>query len=173
MRWWRVQLAEVYRRLEAGSYRLTPQRHLLLRTLAGHGGIPLSAEELQGRAEADHRLRVGLATVYRTLDLLVSLSVVARVEPSEQDASRGQDGAARFVWAGDAGAGQPTRVCVRCGEVDVISRDWLQDMSRRLRDEQGFEVVDHEVRVYGVCQPCRGRKALGPADVEDLPAAPA
>ncbi len=170
-----MQLAEVYRRLEAGSYRLTPQRHLLLRTLAGHGDTPLSAEELQGQAEVEHRQRVGLATVYRTLDLLVSLNVVARVEPGEQDPSPAQDGSARFVWAGEHGTGQPTRVCVRCGEVDVMASDWLAEMSRRLRDEQGFEVVDQEVRLYGVCQPCRARHAVRGrlADADDLPAAPA
>ena len=148
-----MQLAEVYRRLEAGSHRLTPQRHLLLRTLAGHGDTPLSAEELQVRAEAEHRLRVGLATVYRTLDLLVSLNVVARVEDR-----RAQDTSARFVWAGDNGAGQPKRVCVRCGEVGPFPTDWTAGVWRRLKEEQGFEAVDQEVRVYGVCQPCRGRR---------------
>ena len=145
-----MQLAEVYRRLEAGSHRLTPQRHLILRTLAVHGDTPLSAEELQARAQTEHRLRIGLATVYRTLDLLVALNVVSRVEDP-----RAQDTAARFAWAGEDGAGQPKRVCVRCGEVGRIPIDWTTAVWQRLRDEQGFEVMDQEVRVYGVCQPCR------------------
>jgi Fur family ferric uptake transcriptional regulator len=142
-----VQLAEVYRRLEAGSHRLTPQRHLLLQTLAAHEDIPLSAEELQHRVEALHRTRVGLATVYRTLELLRGLEVIARISDPDGDS-------ARFVWARVDGEGQAKRVCVRCGEVGTIDPRWLELLWERLKDEQGFEPLDQEVKVYGVCRPC-------------------
>lgn len=159
-----MQLAEVYRRLEAGSHRLTPQRHLLLQTLAAHEDTPLSAEELMRQVEAQHRTRVGLATVYRTLDLLRGLEVIARIADPGDDT-------ARFVWARIEGEGQAKRVCVRCGEVDTIDPQWLDLLWERLQDEHGFQTLDQEVKVYGVCQPCgagAAGRSVGAGPVADV-----
>lgn len=150
-----MQLAEVYRRLEAGPYRLTPQRHALLRTLAAHGNTALSAEELQRQVAADHHIRVGLATVYRTLDLFQLLEIIVRAPARDGESPT----TARFVWARAESEGQARRVCVRCGEVGVIDPLWIQAVWERLREEDGFEALDQDVKVYGVCHPCQARGA--------------
>ena len=59
-------------RLQRKQYKLTMQRRTVLEILLEHPGEHLSAEDVYG-ALRDKSSDVGLATVYRTLELLVQL----------------------------------------------------------------------------------------------------
>lgn len=142
-------LREAERRLTRADHRLTPQRALILRLLFEHEGEHLSAEELHalvGRTNPE----MGLATVYRTLELLTELQVLKAVDLG--------DGRARYELAGEEGHSHHHLLCLRCGRVEEVREDLLERLEQAVEAEHGFEILDHQVKLLGLCRECRERK---------------
>jgi Fur family ferric uptake transcriptional regulator len=105
-----------------------------------------SAQELHESIRARGR-SVGIASVYRVLDLLLELRLVQRVDVG--------DGIARYEPALPDGDHHHHVVCGDCGKVEPFSDSTLENAivgaSRRL----GYSVEAHEVVLRGECGDCR------------------
>lgn len=124
--------------------RATRQRAAVAAALAEAGGF-LSAQQLheQLRAMGD---RVGLTTVYRTLQALA--------DAGEVDVLRTAQGEARYRRCRLTGHHHHL-VCRRCGRaVEVEGPDieaWAKAVARRHK----FTDVNHVAEVFGICADCR------------------
>lgn len=110
----------------------------------------LSAEQVRRRV-AERGEKVGLATIYRTLELL-----------EKSGLARGHDfgqGFRRFEPM-SAQTDHEHLICVRCGRVVEFNHERLERMLPIIADEHGFQSERYRVEIYGVCQPCQ-RKGLG------------
>jgi len=106
-----------------------------------------SAERI--RRELGRRgVKVGTATVYRTLDLLVEGGLVR-----EHDFG---DGYKRFEPSTDRGTHEHL-ICRRCGRVVEFTNDRLERMLELIADEHEFLHRRHRLEIHGVCAGCRGR----------------
>lgn len=105
-----------------------------------------SAQEIHDRVRRDGA-SVGIASVYRTLDLLHGLGLVTRVDTG--------DGVARYEPIQPDGAHHHHLVCTRCGSVDAFQDDALEQAIHRVADRVDFEVTGHDVALRGVCGRCR------------------
>lgn len=143
------QLSSVFRKLEEGSKRLTPQRELIIKIFAGHPGEHLSAEEVHRLVKQEFS-DIGLATVYRTLELLTSLHILQRIHFN--------DGRSRYEFNQEEVHRHHHMVCMRCGKVEEFGEDLLDDLEERVFRERGFRVMDHELKFFGICQNCGRRK---------------
>jgi Fur family transcriptional regulator, ferric uptake regulator len=94
---------------------------------------------------ADHR--VGLATVYRTLDLLAELKLVGRLETGQ--------GIARYEPLLPSGEHHHHLVCDRCGRVIPFDDPDLEATMERVARRVRFEVAEHDVVLHGACGSCR------------------
>ena len=129
---------------------VTRQRDLIAQTVL-MSDEHLSVEAIQ-RALMERGERVGTATIYRTLDVLVRSGLVRahdfgegfkRYEPMPQQAYHEH------------------LICLRCGKVVEFQNERLERMIPIIADEHAFEHQRHRVEVYGLCQECR-RRDLGP-----------
>ena len=122
---------------------LTPQR-LAIAELLLNSPRHLSAEELI-EAMASKGLKVGTATVYRTIDVMLESGFVV-----ERD--RGE-GFRRF---------EPNRelphheqlLCTVCGRVEEFRDAALERMTNRIAESHGFVRERHRLVVYGTCAEC-------------------
>ena len=89
--------------------------------------------------------RVALSTVYRTLDLLVSLGIASRRTET--------DGEQSYV----ACKGDPHHhaVCRQCGLVEEVDCAAIERFAEVLREHHAFELEGHSVEFYGRCVRCR------------------
>ena len=110
----------------------------------------LSVEEIQ-RLLRDRGERVGTATVYRTLELLVQSGLVRAHEFGE--------GFRRYE-AMPAHARHEHLICTRCGRVTEFTNESLERILPIVADEHAFQHQRHRVEIYGVCRDCR-RQDLG------------
>ncbi|AEJ38577.1 ferric uptake regulation protein [Sulfobacillus acidophilus TPY] len=141
------QLSSVYRKLEEGAKRLTPQRELIIKIFLNHPGEHLSAEEVHRLVRQEFQ-DIGLATVYRTLELLTGLEILERINFN--------DGRARYeMKVREETHRHHHLVCLRCGRVEEFQEDLLDPLEDRLLQERGFRVMDHELKFYGICAHCR------------------
>ena len=89
---------------------MTPQRRLVLDLFEQIGsGSHLSAEEVH-RQLVDKQSKVSLATIYRTLRLLVDMDFLQELEL--------RDGGSRFELADAEHIHHHHLVCVRCGRTE-------------------------------------------------------
>src|SRR5690625_7345435 len=72
------RIDRIKKQLHSKSYKLTPQREATLRVLLEQNEEHLSAEEVFLLVK-DKAPEIGLATVYRTLELLSELKVIDKI----------------------------------------------------------------------------------------------
>ncbi len=144
-----VRLSSIYRKLEEGTKRLTPQRELVIRIFAEHPGEHLSAEEVHQLVKSRFQ-DIGLATVYRSLELLTDLDILTRISFD--------DGRARYEFNQEETHHHHHLVCVECGHVDEYGEDLLDPLEARILKDRGFHVLDHELKFYGLCQRCAPKR---------------
>jgi Fur family ferric uptake transcriptional regulator len=129
--------------LRKNGYRLTPQRHAVLKAIAGSHDH-LTPAEIYERVRREHP-NIGLVTVYRVINLLAGLNLICRV-------NLGSDSPSYLMR-------RPTEhhhhlVCSQCGRaVDFADCD-LRHLEQRLTRETGFRVEGHLLEVYGRCPEC-------------------
>jgi len=99
-------------------------------------------EALRGKSRS-----VGIASVYRVLDVLAELRLVQRVDVG--------DGVARFEPALPDGDHHHHVVCDDCGKVEPFSDSSLETAIARASRRLGYSVDAHEVVLRGECGDCR------------------
>lgn len=105
----------------------------------------LSVDDLE-RSLRDRGERIGKATIYRTLDLLVRSRLV-----EEHDFGEG------FKRYEHRLSRQPVHehlVCLQCGKVTEFVSPEIQGVELRVRTEFGFVPARHRLEVYGLCREC-------------------
>jgi Fur family transcriptional regulator, ferric uptake regulator len=107
----------------------------------------LTAQEIFDNLRAGGR-KVGIASVYRTLEVLSKLSLVRRVEIGA---------AACYEPAHPGGEHHHHVVCEGCGKVAAFEDRGLEDAIDRLGRRLKYKVGVHEVLLRGACPDCRAR----------------
>jgi Fur family ferric uptake transcriptional regulator len=130
--------------LRSRGYRVTPQRHLVLESVArlGHATPEEIAASVQQTVKG-----VNISTIYRTLDLLDSLGLVTHTHLNH--------GAPTYHLASDAG--HVHLVCQGCGKIDEAERAMFAPLTRALDDEHGFETNVSHLTIFGRCAECRSK----------------
>jgi Fur family ferric uptake transcriptional regulator len=125
------------------GYRITPQREMIIEALA-HSPHHVTAEEIY--AQVHERTRaVNIATIYRTLDLLVEQGMASRAGL--------QDG--RIVYAAANHGPHLHLICRGCGCAIDASQEVLASLERQLRQEYGFAADLQHLTIAGLCSSCR------------------
>jgi Fur family transcriptional regulator, ferric uptake regulator len=105
----------------------------------------ISIEELLGRVRRRHA-KVGYATVYRTLKLLVDAGLA-----SERQFG---DGQARYEVAGQH---HDHLICAKCGLILEFEDDEIERLQERIAQRLGgFTVIRHRHELYALCPRERG-----------------
>ena len=131
--------------LREAGFRAGGARAAVLDLLAGQDCCA-SAQELHELLRARSR-SVGIASVYRVLDVLAELRLVQRVDVG--------DGIARFEPALPDGDHHHHVVCDDCGKVEPFSDPSLETAIVRASKRLGYSVDAHEVVLRGECGDCR------------------
>jgi len=144
------ELQALLSRLHEKDYKLTPQRKVILKAFVENKDEHLSAEDIYGIVKEQYP-DIGLATVYRTLDLLAELGILLRMNFG--------DGRFRYEFSNADVHQHHHLICMECGRVQEFADDLLEDLEKRVGEENGFRVVDHQVKFYGYCSECDRKKA--------------
>src|SRR5438105_15269131 len=122
--------------LRSRGLRVTQQRLSIWDALAASHGSHLSAEELTERVRTEDP-SVHLATVYRTLDLLVEQSLATRTNL----------GADRAYYETLAEQLHHHVVCERCGASAHLHDDVLGGLAERVPEASGYSLGPREPTV--------------------------
>ncbi|MDF2538277.1 MAG: hypothetical protein K0S76_1298 [Herbinix sp.] len=137
--------------LKQNGLKVTTQRIAILEVLSNMPGKHLTAEEIYDYVKKKYP-EIGLATVYRTIQLLSELNVIDKLNLD--------DGYVRYEIGmknhKEASHHHHHLICLDCGDIYAFQDDLLETLEERIKDTLGFQVVDHEVKLYGHCKKCLG-----------------
>ncbi|MDI9567629.1 MAG: Fur family transcriptional regulator [Bacillota bacterium] len=145
-----TKIARIAEILREQDLRLTPQRQAVMEILLSNIGEHLNAEEIF-KAAREKYPELGLATVYRTLELLVDIGVVNKIQFNE-DCSRYEYNPAD----GDKHSHHHL-ICLQCGGITEFDEDLLDELEKKIARQNNFAVTDHCLRFYGYCAKCRSK----------------
>ena len=134
--------------LKEKGLKITKQRMVVLKALASCEDKHLTAEEIYEIVKADFP-EIGLATVYRTIQLLVGLDLVESIQLG--------DGYVRYEigkFQGEETHHHHHLICLECGKIISFRDDLLDELEARIMDSASFQVINHEVKLYGYCKEC-------------------
>jgi Fur family ferric uptake transcriptional regulator len=106
----------------------------------------LTAQEIFDRLRVSER-RVGIASVYRVLELLTSEGLVQRIDLGS--------GISRYEPVNSGGMHHHHLVCDACGKVEAFEDPQLETAIHRLEETSGYAVAGHDVVLHGACGDCR------------------
>ena len=147
--WWHMRFRDC-------GYRITIARKVILDILS-KTNEHLSAEDIFFAVHKEYP-NIGLTTIYRTLELLVQMGLIHRFDFG--------DGRARYELAEGPKGKQHHHhlICTKCGRVidytDFIDEeiDLLKRTEKGLSKKYNFDITEHLIQFYGICDRCRRKK---------------
>jgi Fur family ferric uptake transcriptional regulator len=129
------------------SERSTHPRQAIAQSLIrlGRSGAAFSAEDLLKRLRRTNP-RMGRATVYRSIEKLVRMKVLDRIDFS--------DGTHFFRLCGSA-SHHHHLACTRCHRVVDLEICLAESSMEAIGKRESFQIEDHSITLFGVCRECR------------------
>lgn len=130
--------------LHDNGYRLTEPRLLVMEILATckTALTPLEIYELNLKSHSP----LGIASVYRTLELLENLGLVQKIH---------QPDGCHAYWPALEGH-RHLVICNECGcMVEVPGSEDIDEYFHQIEDSIGFVVNDHWLQLFGNCRECK------------------
>ena len=91
------------------------------------------------------RKRIGLTSIYRSLDLFESLGIVFKIA----------NGSGVKYKLCELENHQHHIICKACGNVVELNFCDIWDWSKKVSESTGYQVVDHQLNFLGFCKACR------------------
>lgn len=137
--------------LKQNGLKVTTQRIDILEALENRPDKHLTAEEIYECVKQKNP-DIGLATVYRTIQLLAELNLIDKLNLG--------DGFVRYEIGSQGGDEKAHHhhhhlICLNCGDVLTFQDDLLDTLEKCIEQAMNFKVVDHEVKMFGYCKNCR------------------
>ena len=130
--------------LQENRLNTTQQRELIVEQFL-RSKDHVSIDELLARIRKRNK-KVGYATVYRTLKLLVDSGIASQRQFG--------DGQARYEVAGDH---HDHLICSKCGLILEFEDEQIEELQDQIAERLGgFKVIRHRHELYGLCPKAQG-----------------
>ena len=140
--------------LRRSRHKLTKPRQAVLDAIV-EAETHLSPAEVYQRAKQKYP-RLGLTTVYRTLDILIDLGYVQRVH--------GEGGCHSYAAA--LRRHSHHLLCSHCGRTQEFACSSLEPLVEALQSTTGYDIQGHILEMIGVCPACRALRDEADATAE-------
>ena len=134
--------------MERNRLRSTSQRRLVSEVFFRTGGH-LSIDDMLGLVRQQDP-KVGYATVYRTMKLLVECGLASE--------RQFDDTVTRFEVAQKDGH-HDHLICLECKRIVEFEDDEIESLQVALATRRGFTLISHKHELYGICDRCQKERS--------------
>ena len=141
---------EIIKIIQQSPYKLTPQREKIVEILVENDEQHLSAEELYFILK-EKTPDIGIATVYRTLDIFYELKILEKISFS--------NGVSKYHLRQSVDDDELHHhlICTNCNNIEKVSNPIFNKLIEYMRKEYSFEVQDNSLSFYGTCAKCKDK----------------
>ncbi len=131
--------------LKDSSLKFTIQREVILETLY-NSSEHLTPEALHQLIQQKYpELKIGIATIYRTLSLLEESSMATSL-------SFGASGKKYELGAKEH---HDHMICTKCSDIIEFVDEQIEKRQYDIASQYGFKMIDHSMQIYGICKKCQ------------------
>lgn len=135
--------------LDRAGHRITAPRRAVAELIAARDGH-FTAADLASDARR-RRLALGRATIFRSLELLLDVGAVERLDlPTGEHA-----------YVGCQPAHHHHVVCSRCGRTSAVDDAGLRAFVDDVALRTGYAIDAHRLELFGVCPACQSARSRG------------
>ncbi len=136
--------------LKRKGLKFTPEREVIVKEIFSFHEH-FDAETLYRRIKEKGYKEISLATVYRTLSLLMESRIIREVLRC-----RGR-GFYEHVWGHKH---HDHMICINCGKIIEFEDDRVEEIKEELCKKYGFKPVEYRLSIKGYCKECQKRLNL-------------
>lgn len=129
--------------LEENGYRLTTPRKAVVEVMASSINIMSAADIFFHARQVCPKL--GLVTVYRTIEKLEELQLIQRVHQDDSCHS----------YIAVRGEHQHLLICEKCKQTVYFNGDDLYPLIVQLSEKSGYRIQHHWLQLSGLCRKCQ------------------
>ena len=130
-------------KLKSAGLKITLPRIKILEILGKHANQHHTAEDIY-KLLLQEGEDIGVATIYRVLTQCEQAGLVTRLQA---------EGPAMFELSQEDH--HDHFVCTRCGLVEEFHDDIIEERQREIAAQADYEIVDHNMILYGICATCK------------------
>jgi Fur family ferric uptake transcriptional regulator len=122
----------------------TYQREIIVKTLYDNGSH-FTPEELHDKIKQQFpKLKIGIATIYRTLNFLELHKIVSSI-------SFGSNGK-KFEL--NSNKHHDHMICDECGKIIEFCDETIEELQESVASKHGFVIKNHTMQLHGFCKNC-------------------
>ena len=140
-----MEKSEIHKRsIRNQGYKLTPQREAILTAMMDSKEAHLTPEKVCLLTRKVYP-KIGLTTVYRTLEIFRKVGLVNIVHF--------HDGVNRYEM--NHKDHHHHLICLNCGKVEEVKECMIEDFEKRIASITPFKVTSHCFGAFGYCRDCQ------------------
>jgi Fur family ferric uptake transcriptional regulator len=143
------EIDDIKENLKQKGFKLTTQRRAILDVIIENREKHLSSEEIYDLVKEKYP-EIGLATVYRTLQLFDEMGIIYKLNFD--------DGRSRYELYHNEDHQHHHLICLKCGSVIEMEGDLLENLEEAIENTKNFQIIDHNVKFFGYCSKCKQNK---------------
>lgn len=129
--------------LQENNYRITNPMRIIVDILAKSDHL-LNPTEIYLQAK-NKNPKVGLVTVYRTMEKMEQVGLIERVHMP--------DGCQSFFQSSQGH--QHLMICKNCGKAHYFEGENLNQFFQKIGNQFGYTIEDHWLQLFGLCDNCQ------------------
>lgn len=137
-----IKFKEVMKSLKMNN---SVQREYILKILF-KSESHLSADALLNEVKKEYNVPMGIATVYRILNLLEELNIVKGISI---------DGNESKVYELNLVTHHDHMVCTKCQKIIEFYDEELEKFQEKVASKNNFHIKNHNMLLYGICKECQ------------------
>ena len=133
--------------LKLNNLKYTTQRELILKIIYDNDGH-FTPEEIYNLIKESHpEVKLGIATVYRTLTLLEEENIVNSISFGTQG-KKYEFGITNH---------HDHLVCLKCGDIEEFYDDIIEERQEEIAKKFNFKMSNHVMKITGTCSACQAK----------------
>jgi len=133
--------------LRANKLKYTKQRELILEIIYNNSGH-FTPEDIYNLIKKSYpEVKLGIATVYRTLTLLEESNIVSSLS----------FGAQGKKYEFGLGAHHDHLVCLECGGIEEFFDETIEKLQEEIAKKFNFKMTNHIMKITGTCSACQAK----------------
>lgn len=134
--------------LKIKGMKYTEQRAIILQILLNIDDHLNAEEVLDIVKEKYPEQKIGIATIYRTLNFLEEVNLISSI-------SFGKDGK---KYEGNTDQHHDHIICTDCAKIVEFLDNTIEKKQEEIAAKNGFKITDHTMQIFGLCSDCQAKQ---------------
>ena len=134
--------------LKSNTLKYTKQRELILEIIYNNSGHFTPEDIYNLIKESYPDVKLGIATVYRTLTLLEDAHIVSSIS----------FGAQGKKYEFGLGEHHDHLVCLECGAIEEFIDETIEKQQEEIAKKFNFKMTNHILKITGTCSACQAKE---------------